>query len=811
MLHTIWQDLRYALRGLRNRPGFASLAVLTLALGIGAATTIFSVIYNVLLDPFPYLDAHRVAAIQIRDTASGRPGWRGALQTREFLDYQEQNHVFDDVIGGTNEDVLLSTGEGTEQFIGGLTTGNTFQFLGVPAELGRTFTPADARPDAPPVFVMAYKMWLRQYNLDPSILGRTFVLNGVPTTLIGIMPRRVTKLGADLWRPLWLDRSNPAIAERYFIFQAKLKPGVTLQQATADLDVIARRAAQVYPRLYPKQFSITVVSWVDSLVGRFRATLYTLAAAVGLLLLIACSNVANMLLARAAAREKEMAIRNSLGASRSRLVRQLLIESLVLAVAGMALGSLFSYLGLKALVLLIPDGLIPREADIRLNIPVLLFSLAAALLTAVIFGLVPALQTARRNMVEPLKDSGKGVSGGFRRGWLRNALVVVEVALSLTLLVGAGLLMRSFVRLQTVDLGLNPDNILVARLPLPRGQYTTAADKQRFFQELLRRLHNLPGIGAATATSSLPPYGGIGSEIEVLGKTSTERWDAMFQLCSEGYFPTLGLRLLRGRLLTDVEVNAARRVAVVNQTLVNKYFGQEDPLGQRIRVKFLETMPTAPVENAVFEIVGVTADAKNRGIQDPPGPEMFIPYTVTGAFERGILVRTIGEPERLLNDVRREIWAVDRGVALTMTGSLNSYLTQFSYAEPRFSLVLLGVFAGVGLILVAIGVYSVVSYTVSRQIHEIGIRLALGASRGAVLSMVALMGLRLMGIGLVVGILLSLAAARLIATQLWGISTYDPLTLSAVIGTMALVGLAACYFPARRATRVDPLIALRNI
>jgi putative ABC transport system permease protein len=809
MLQATWQDFRYGLRGLINRPGFAALAILTLALGIGAVTTIFSVIQNVLLDPFPYTDARRVAAIQIHDLNSSRPGGRGFFQVPEFLDYQEQNSVFEEVIGGTGEDVLLTTGESTELLSGGVVTPNTFRFLGVPAALGRGITPDDAKPGAPPVFVMAHKMWLRQYNLDPGILGQTFMLNGVPTTLVGIMPKRFTKLGADLWRPVALDRANPEIRNRYFMFQARLKPGVTLEQAAADMDVIAHRLASVYPNNYPKQFTVNVVSWVDSLVGQFSTTLYTLAGAVGLLLLIACSNVANMLLARAAAREKEIAIRTSLGASRFRLVRQLLIESLLLAVGGALLGFLFAHIGLKGLVLLIPDGLIPREADIRLNVPVLLFSLAAALLTSLVFGLVPAMQAAKQNMVEPLKDAGKGVSGGFRGGRLRSAIVVGEVALSIVLLVCAGLLMRSFVRLQSVDLGLNPDNILVARLPLPRGQYPNVAAKQRFFEELLRRLHALPGIVAATETSTLPPYGGIGTEIDILGKTHTERWDAIFQLCSEGYFRTLGLKTLRGRLLSEADVSGARRVAVINQTLATRYFGPEDPIGHQIKLKMLETFQEGPVENPVFEIIGVIADAKNRGIQEPPAPEAFIPYTMTGGFERGILVRTHGEPEAMLNSVRREIWAVDRGVALTMTGTLKGYLTQFSYAEPRFSLVALGVFSAVGLLLVAIGVYSVIAYTVSRQTHEIGIRIALGATRANVLKLVTLMGLRLLAIGVVLGVIGSLGATRLVASQLWTVSPNDPLTIALVIAVMALVGLAACYFPARRAMRVDPIVALR--
>ncbi len=809
-MQTLWQDVRYGLRGIGNRPGFAILAILTLGLGMGATTTIFSAIQNILLDPFPYTDARRVAAIQIHDLTSARPGGRGAFQVPEFLDYEEQNHVFEEVIGGTGEDVLLSTAEGTELYAGGLVTANMFTFLGVPPALGRGITTDDARPDAHRVFVMADKMWLKQYNRDPGILGQSFVLNGVPTTLVGIMPPRFTKLAADLWRPVRLDRANAEISRRYFMFQARLKQGVTFQQAAADMDVIAHRLAGTYPDNYPKQFTVNVISWVDSIVGQFKTTLYTLAAAVGLLLVIACSNVANMLLAKATAREKEMAIRVSLGATRWRLVRQLLVESLLLAAGGAAVGCLLAYGGVKAVAVLIPDGFIPREAVIRLNTPVLLFSLTVAMLTTLLFGLVPALQTARRDMVEPLKDAGKGVSGGFRRGRLRSVLVVVEVALSLLLLVGAGLLIRSFVALRTVDLGFNPENILVARLPMPRGQYTTAAEKQRFFRTLLDRIHALPGVVVATETTTLPPYGGIGTDIEIPGKTHTEKWRAIFQLCSEGYFQTLGLRLARGRTFTAAEVDGARKVAVVNQTLVTRYFGHEDPIGRRVKLSMLETFRDGPVADPVFDIIGVTSDAKNQGIDEPVSPEVFVPYTLTGGFERGILVRTHGDPEALVNTVRREIWAVDRNVALTLTGSLTGYLRQFSYAGPRFFLLLLAVFASVGLVLVAVGVYSVIAYTVSRQTHEIGIRMALGASHSSVLRMVALMGLKLVAIGAVIGLFASLAATKVLAAQLSNVSRFDPLTLAIVVGVMAIVGLAASYFPARKAMRVDPMVALRE-
>jgi putative ABC transport system permease protein len=806
----MWQDLRYGLRSIRNQPAFTALAVLTLGLGIGAATTVFSVIQNVLLDPFPYKDANRVVAIRIHDATNPQPFGRGGLRTAEFLDYTEQNQVFEDVIGGTFEDVLMTTAEGTEQLGGGVVTPNLFQFLGVSAALGRVVGPADAAPGAAPVVVMAHKMWVKHFNADPNIVGRVLTLNGVPTTVVGVMPARFTKQAADLWRTIALNRSDPQLKDRFFLFQAKLKPGVTLAQAAADLNLVAHRYAQVDPRDYPKQFDIIVVSWVDSIVGQFRTTLYTMSAAVGLLLAIACFNVAIMLLARSTARAREMAVRASLGASRSRLIRQLLIESLLLATGGVAVGCLLAYAGIKGVVPLIPEGFIPREVVIRLNLPVLAFSLAVAVVTVVVFGLLPAAQTARRNIVEPLKDSGKGVGSGFRGGRLRSALVVAEIALSLMLLVGAGLLMRSFVLLQRVDLGLNPDNILVVRLPFPRGTYTTAPEKQRFFQQLLAKVHALPGVVAATEVSSLPPYGGIGTDLEIPGKTPIEKSRGVFQLVSEGYAQTLGLKLTRGRMLSSDDVLGARKVAVINETLIKRYFGPEDPLGQHVRLKALETLPNGAVANALFEIVGVIADAKNSGIQDPPSPEILIPYTLTGAFERGILVRTASEPAALLNSVRKEIWSVDRGVALSDIGTLNDYLKRFSYASPRFSLILLSVFAGVGLVLVALGVYSVIAYTVSRQVHEIGIRMALGAQRTDVLRLVLRMTLKLVAAGVVLGLLGSIGVMRVLASQIWGISPRDPVTLTSVVAAMSLAALVACYFPARRAMNVDPIKALRQ-
>jgi putative ABC transport system permease protein len=803
-------DLRYALRGLVGQIGFTLLAVTALGLGIGAATAIFSVVYNVMLNPFPYRAADRIVMVEIHDLKRSGPGGRSAYTPREFLEYAHQNHVFEDSLGSNVLDVLYTTPEGTERLQGDEVTGNAFNFLGMAPLMGRGLLPEDARPNGPPVFVMSYKMWVKYFDRDPHILGRTFILNGQSRTLVGIMPPRFTFFAADLWLPLDPD---PAAAEpdgrrRFFLMEGRLKPGVTLAQAAADFDTIARRMAKLYPDLYPEKFSVQVETLTDAVIGRFRTTLMVLIGAVGLLLLIACTNVANMLLARATAREREIAIRAALGASRWRIVRQLLVETALIASGGAVVGCGLAFAGLKLLVRAIPEDTIPRESVIELNLVVLGFCLLLAIVSTMVAGLAPAIHATRNQLADPLKDTAKGAGGGYRQGRLRSALVVAEIALSLVLLGGAGLLMRTMVALETVDLGLNPDNVLVVRLPLPRGHYKTAAAKKQFFSQALTRIAALPGVVAVTETSTLPPYGGIGSEVEVPGKAHAEKWRAIYQLCSEGYFPTLQLKLLRGRTFTPNEVDGARKVAVVNQTLVRKFFGTEDPIGRTIVLNDLAKSPD-PVPNPVFEIVGVISDAKNQGIQDAPIPEAFIPYTVTASYERGILVRTAREPMAMLNDVRREIWSVDRGVPLTLTGTMEGFLKSFTYSGPEFALTVLAVFAIIGLVLVGIGTYSVVSYTVSRQTREIGIRMALGAARSDVFAMVLRSSGIIVGIGLAVGIAASLGANRLIASQLFGVEPYDVPTLAVVVVVILMVALLACGIPARRATRVDPAVSLR--
>jgi len=810
---TLGQDISYALRNLRKAPGFAAVAVITLALGIGASTAIFSVIDNILMEPFPYPDAQRFMSVQIHDTDRSEPGGQAAYIGPEFLDFVEQNHVFDRVIANDNTDVLYRAGEGTQRFDGNYVTPGTFEFLGMPALVGRVMQPADYEPGAPPVFVLRYKTWVKSFGADLAIVNKTFVLNGLSRTLIGIMPPRFGWGDADLWIPMKPSRAatSKVIAgafQQHWFFLGHLKPGVSVKEAEADLIVVANRLATVYPTEFPKHFTVHLESLTNLVVGQFKTTLFIVLAAVGLLLLIGCGNVANLLLARATTREKEFAIRSALGANRWRLIRQLLVESLILATGGAAVGTLLAWGGLKSLVALMPQNIIPAEAVIRLNMPVLLFTLGVAALTALVFGLVPALKAARKDLNDPLRDSGKGISGGFRHGRFRDAVVVLEVGLSLTLLVAAGLLMRSFVALRDVKLGLQPDHVLVARLPLPVERYKTADQVAGFYRPLLQRLKALPGVVEATETSTLPPYGGIPSDIEVPGKTHAEKWNAMFQLVSEGYFPVLKIQFIDGRGFTEAEVNGARKLAIVNQTFVKKYLGNENPIGRQVRIAQLAEFEDA-VKEPMFEIIGLVADAKNRGLQDPPEPAIWVPYTATGSAFRGILVRTANEPLTMLNAVQHEIWATDANVAVTLTGTLEGYISQFSFAGPRFGFFLMSIFGAIGLALVTIGVYSVLAYTTARRTHEIGIRMALGAEGSDVQGMVIRMGLKLVALGVGLGVIVSLAIGRVIATQLWGVSAYDPWTLVCVPALLLTTGIVACWLPARRAAGVDPLVALR--
>jgi len=735
-IEALWHDLRYALRVLWKDRRFAAVSTVTLGLGIGAATAIFSVVNNVLLAPFPYKDPDRIVFPRIVHVQQGEGAGRQGYRPVEVLEFAETNHVFEGVAAAFGDAVLYKRGDGTEMFGAARVTPGTFEFFGMPALHGRVMQPADYEPGAPPVFVLRYNTWMERFNGDPSILGKTFVLNNTPRTLVGIMPPRFGWYGADLFVPhkLTRDAKESADSQPYWFLVGRLKPDVSIGQAEAELTVIAHRLAKLFPEDYPQHFTVQARTLIDSVVGRFEATLYTVLAAVGLLLLIACSNVATLMLARATMREKEFALRVVLGAGRARLVRFVMVESLVLAMAGAGLGILFAWGGLKSLIAAMPRGVIPSESVIELNAPVLAFTLGVAVLTALLFGLVPALQSSQRDVSNPLRDSGKGVSGGFRGMRLRDAVVVMEVALSLTLLIGAGLLMRSFVTLRQVDLGLQADHVFQTSL-IPQEEYAPAEQVPRFFKPLLARLKALPGVVDAAASSTLPPYSGGQSKMEIAGKTHSEEWLTLFQHVSEGYFRVLQIEFKRGRPFS-AEVDGALNVAVVNETFVRRYLPNENPIGRRVRLAGLET-PAGPEYDAWFEIVGVVADVvNNRGLPVSIDPEMWMPYTIAGFAPDAVMVRTSQDPGAIANAVRREVWATNSGVALVNPGPLNDFIGERLYADPRFGFLLMTLFGSIGLILVAVGIYGVLAYSTMQKTHEIGIRMALGARAADALGLV---------------------------------------------------------------------------
>jgi len=803
------RDFRFALRGLKKDRRFAFIAIFALALGIGASTAIFSVVYNALFQPFAYKDPQRLVAIRVADL--DQPGnWRGVFIFDEFQEIQKQNHVFTEMVANLEDDMVYAAGDNSSLLSGNYVTPGTFEFYGVPPFLGRSLEPGDYRAGAPPVFVMRYATWVNKFGADPSWIGKTFELNGISRTLVGIAAPRFVWGGANLWMPRGPDepkvnRQNP---HQYWGIVARIRPGVSLDQASADLNVIAQRLSKIYPDEYPKRFAVEAASFVSAVIPqRFRNALYIFSAAVGLLLLIGCGNVANLLLARATTREKEFAVRSALGASRSRLIRQLLVESFLLALGGVLVGIFFAWGGVKIIAGVIPDFTIASETVIEMNGAVLVFALIVGVCTVFVFGLVPALQASRCDLNESLRETGKGLIGASRTG-LRYAVIVSELALALTLLFTAGLFVRSFIALQRVPLGLRTDHVLTARLPLPPERYKTAKQIDSFFRPLLTRLQTVPGVAYAAETSCLPPYGGVRSAIEVYGKSHSEKWDGLLDLVSEDYFSVLRMPLLSGRIFSEAEVSDAAHVAVINETFQRRYFGKEDPIGHKIQL-YQDWEPSGALKNQWFEILGVIGDAQNRGLHEPVDPEAWVPYTVTGTFVRGVLVRTTNDPNPMLKTVAREIWATDPSVAMAEPNTLDYFLDLFTFAQPRFGLWIVGLFAGIGLVLVTVGVYSVIAYSTARRTHEIGLRMALGAAAGDVLKMVVRQGLFLLAAGIAIGMAISLALARVIVSELWGVSPYDPLTMAMVAALLLVTGLLACWIPARRATSVNPLAALR--
>jgi putative ABC transport system permease protein len=830
-VENLFRDFRFAVRGLWKDKRFAFVAVFALALGIGASTVVFSVFYNLMFDAFAARDAGRLVVPVVEDAE--RPGEERGLAV-PFADLDViggQNRVFENIVGYKAVDMALAKdGAATYQFFDTRVTADAFEFYGVPALLGRGIVPDDGKPGAPPVFVMSYGTWKGTFHEDPNVLGKILTIDGEPRVLVGVMPERFQAFGsqAETWIPVSRSAVTPG-TERELSAEllARLKPGVSLQAASADLNVIVRGLAAVHPSEFPKHFTVRVESATDYLLAPrgggvvFRSDikhlLYELLAAVTMLLLIACSNVANLLLSRATIREKEMAVRTALGATRGRLVRLLLAESSVLAMAACGMGCLFAWLGVKLVPMIMPRigdiygaGRIAAETGPGLNAPVLFFALGLTLVTTIICGVAPALHVARTDLQLQLTGAGRGGNDAFRHGELRAVLVVAEVAFSIILLAGSGLMMRSFYLLTHVDLGFNPKNVLLTFFVPPHttggGTRIYASERGRgILREVVERLKALPGVRSVAVEDTIVGYGpGRGYQASVPGNVRSE--EAGLLGCDENFFNTLEMRLIRGRWLSEREVIGAQYVGVVNQRLARDFFGEADPVGQQIRVKAF-VGPEGPARDAEFQIVGVVADVKNAGPQQPSMPMIFLPYTVRGGFV--LLVKTTVDPASLKHAVQEEVWAVDRDEVVGMASPLEDFLQRFTYSTPEFGLLIATPLAGISLLLVIVGVFSVMAYTVSLRTQEIGVRMALGAQQGEILRMVLRTGFGLIVGGIGIGLLGSWGLTRFLASQIWGVSTTDPWTFGVVVGLVVVTGLAACWLPARRAARVDPLVALR--
>jgi putative ABC transport system permease protein len=805
-METLLRDLRFSYRSLWKDRATLWLALLALALGIGSTTAMFSVIDNVLLEPWPYQDGNSLSVIQVRDSTSNEPYGRTFFSQPEFSDLQKGVHVFRDTIASHGGRVLWTHGAIPESLTAGVVSGDTFQVLGVPPVMGRPLLPSDAKPGAPAVFVMSYKMWQEKFSGARNLLGKVYTLDDKPSTLVGIMPQRFAYWGADIWQATDV---NPAETENapWFLLTGHLRPGLTLKSAQPDVKRVVQGLAKRYPKNYPKRFDVTVISLTDMVVGRFRRTLYLLLGAVGLLLLLACANVANLLLAKATVREKELAVRSSLGAGKWQIIRLLLTESLLLAITGAVMGCFLAWAELRALIAVLPKNTFPDEASISLNGRVLLFTITIAIVTALLFGLAPALGAFGRHLSESLKAGGRG-NTGFRRGHLRNLLIISEVALSLILLTAAGLMMRSFFLMRQADLGFQAQRLLTTQIRLPKA-YKTSEKQFVFADELTRRLRQLPGIITLTAAVDFPPFGGVDTDFDVPGKNHIESWKGQVGFCDPGFFPTIGMRLLRGHLFTQADVSGKRKVAVVNEQLTRKFFPGQDPVGKMLKLTGLESAPE-PDKNPLFEIIGVVSDIKNHGLREAVLPQAYVPTTLASYGIYVVFIRTIGSSAGLTKALDGTVLAMDRNILPQQTNTVEENLDQFELAQPRFGLQMFAAFALIGLLLVSIGVYSVVSYTVSQQVREIGVRMALGGTRAHVRNWVLARGMRFVVIGIACGAAGAFALLRLLKSEIWGVGSYDPLTLGAVTVLLTAIGFLACCLPAQRATQIDPLVALRQ-
>ena len=802
-METIFKDIRYGIRSLVRQPGFTAIALITLALGIGANTAIFSVVNAVLLRPLPFDDPERI--VWVWDTQPQLATAPTSLP--DFLGWKEQNQSFEHLAAFQSGKMFLDAGNGTTDTAVGLVTPELFSVFHVSPILGRTFTNEETLPGRFRVAVLSQSMWQNRFGSDPNVSGRTLLLNGAPYTIIGVMPAGFSYPDrAELWRPLPIDPAKLDPGPHYLNVVGRLKPGVALAQAQADMSTIAARLSWQY-REKNAGHGVKLVPLTNIVVGDVSLALYVLLGAVGFVLLIACANLANLMLARVGGRQKEIAVRTALGASRLRIVRQLLIESIILAIGGGVIGLLLAFWAVSWVVSLSAET-IPRVHEISVDPQAAGFTLLVSVVTGVLFGLAPAIQVSRPDLTDALKESGR-TTAGLRRNRLRSALVVSEVALSLVLLVGAGLMMRSFAKLNQVDPGFKPAQVMTLGVALLRTKYPEDEQVAQAYSQILERAAAVPGVVSAGAISDLPLTGSnISDSFTIEGRPPIAKEaqpSTEYHIVTPRYFESMGIPLLSGRDVAPTDTRQSPNVVVINDVFARRHFTGENPLGHRLKLQGQERDPLL--------IIGVVGNARQLGLDEQLTPELYVPLLqdpLGTTYQRAmtIVARSKSDPRAIAGPLRAAVTSVDKSLPVYELKPMTEHLRD-SLARRRFNLILLTVFSGVALALAAVGIYGVISYGVTQRTHEMGIRMALGANSRDVLKLVVRQAMILALAGVGIGLLASLALTRLMKGLLFSVSVTDPMTLVVISLLMTLIALLACLIPARRATKVDPLVALR--
>ena len=805
-MNKLIQDLRYGIRTLLKKPGFTIVAVATLALGMGASTVIFTVVDAALLRGLPYRESNRLYHLWERTPKQDFP--KREFSYPDYQDYQ-QNTVFEGLAAYTGGGAILTGLGDPERIAAPRASANFFSVLGVDPVIGRTFQQGEDQPNGPRVAVLTYGFWQRRFGGEHSVLGKAITINGQSYTVVGVLPAsfQFALRNSDLWIPYQPTQNQ---LTRRFLHGTnligRLKPGVTPEQAESEMNVIASRIEQQYNDSHAGT-TARVVPLQEEIVGTVRPILFVLLAAVAFVLLIACANVASLLLTRSLARQKEVAVRAALGASRWRVVRQLLTEALLLSLAGGAAGLVIAYWGLPALVATLPQNQLiamPFLSSVQIDRGILGFSFGLSLLTGIVFGIVPALQSSRLDLNEVLKEGGRHSSAGAGQR-LRSALVVGEIAMAVVLLVGAGLMMKSLLRLLQTNVGFNTENLLTMGIVLSPAKYMEANQVSSFYAQLHQRVRALPGVVGAGTVDILPLTGGNTTRFNVDGDPIPppgKETEANTRVVNDHYFQTIGVPLIAGRLFDERDQNGTQPVVIIGKTIADRLFAGRDPVGRKLRYPSIQVDP--------ITIVGVVGDVKITGLDEEIRPVLYYPLRQSGGFNANLVVRTNTDPTSLANAVRSEVRNLDPDAAILNVNTMEGVISQTPASFiRRFPALLIGIFAGVALLLASIGIYGVVSYSVSQQIHYIGIRMALGAGPSDILRMVLKQGMILALAGIAIGVVAALALMRLLTTLLYQVKTTDITTFAIVSGTLFAVALLACYLPARRATKVDPLVALR--